>query len=174
MEWLTTFFYNISEIFPRLLHVTEDMVGLKMHGPSHTILEPGYHIYWPILHEIRSCYVTRQELDLPEQVLTTEDERIVLISTSIVYRIRNPVLALIETHDYECTVTEVAQRAVKELVTKNVFKESGYHSDEFDSKMMTAIQKDLNEYGLVIDNAFFTSIAKTKPLHISGIPWQMT
>ena len=168
MEWLTTFFYNISEFVPRLLHITEDMCALKMKGDRHFLLGPGYHIYWPLIHEIRSCYVTRQELDLPEQILTTSDGQIVLISTSIVYRIIDPVLSLIYTQSYESTVTEVAQRTVKSLVTRQTFDDIGYHSDEFDEKMLELIQQDLSQYGLTVDNAFFTSITKTRSIHMTG------
>lgn len=169
MEWLSTFFYAVAEFVPRLLHITEDMRCIKMSGGTHKRLDPGYHIYWPLIHEIRQCYITRQELDLPEQLLTTADGRTVLVSASIVYRIHGIVKALINTQDYESTTLEVAQHAVQELVTSSLADDVLSHDDRFDHALITTVRKGLVEYGLKVDEAFFTSAAKTKSYHITGI-----
>ena len=169
MEWLSSFLYSIAEFIPRLLHVTEDMVCLKMGWGGHIELYPGYHFYWPLIHEIRSCYSTRQELDLPEQILSSVDGETVLVSVSIVYRVTDVVKALIKTQDYESTVMEVAQRAVQASITTNDINTILSHDSDFDNSLAKVMQKDLCDYGLVVDNAFFTSAAITTPYHISGL-----
>ena len=169
MEWLSSFFYSISEIVPRLLHVTEDMRALRMGNKGHTKLNPGYHAYWPLIHEIRTCYITRQELDLPEQILVTKDGFTVIVSTSIVYRICNVRKALLKTQDYENTTTEVAQRAVKELVTSSNMSSITGQDNTNEQLLINLMQRNLQKYGLRVENAFFTSATKTRSYHFTGI-----
>lgn len=138
------------------------------HG-GHKKLDPGYHFYWPLMHEMRTCYITRQELDLPEQVLTTKDNKTVLMSASIVYRISSVTKALISTQDYESTTVEVAQRAIKELVTSSDFSDLLIGDHDIENTLISLMQKDLQKYGLKVDNAFFTSLAQSKSYHFTGI-----
>lgn len=152
-----------------MIHVTEDMRAVELCADKHILLTPGYHWYLPCISEIRSCYITRQELDLPEQILTTSDGVVVIISASIVYRIFGVVKALINTQDYVSTVVEVAQRAVSEIVTSSTSEEVLHHSLGFDQALITVAQKELADYGLNIDEAFFTSAAETASYHLTGV-----
>lgn len=169
MEWFSSLLYHMANLFPRLIHITEDIRGVKLKRGTHKRLEPGYSIYWPLFTEIRTCCITRQELDLPEQILTTLDGRTVVASVSIVYRIHGVIKALIGTQNYETTVMEVAQRAVKYMVSSNPAEYSINHNEDFDKQLMKKIQKDVLAYGLKIDDAFLTSCAMTTPIHITGI-----
>jgi regulator of protease activity HflC (stomatin/prohibitin superfamily) len=169
MEWLSSFFYALSEFIPRLLHVTEDMRCIKLARGSHRKLDPGYHVYWPLIHEIRTCYITRQELDLPDQILTTTDDKTIVVSTSVVYRISGVTKALISTQDYESTTIEVAQRAVKQLVSSSSFEDLLAPDHNIEDTLIALMQKDLHNYGLKVDNAFFTSLSKSKSHHITGV-----
>jgi regulator of protease activity HflC (stomatin/prohibitin superfamily) len=167
MEWISSFFYFITDFIPRLLHVTEDMLGVKMHGATHKVLKPGYHIYLPIIHSIRTGYITRQELDLPDQLLQSVDGHAMLVSASIVYRISDIVEALIKTQDYESTVIEATQRAIKSFVSINTL--NTVTSDHNGDKLLELTQKIVNEYGLIVESVFITSAGKTKSYHITGI-----
>lgn len=169
MEWLVSFIQTFTSIFPHMLHVTEDMRAVKLYSSNHKLLLPGYHFYLPCIHEVRVCYITRQELDLPEQILTTSDGITVLVSASIVYRIHGVLKALINTQDYSSTVVEVAQRAVSEMVTSSTSEEVLNHSAGFDHALIMTAQKDLADYGLKIDEAFFTSAAETQSYHLTGV-----
>ena len=166
MEWVSYFFYSIAEFIPRVLHITEDMMGVKMHGSSHKILKPGYHIYLPLIHAIRTGYTTRQELDLPEQLLQSSDEHTMLVSASIVYRISDIIEALVKTQDYESTVTEAAQRAIKYFVSQNNLEKIVTYNDG--EELLKLTQKIVNEYGITIDSVFITSAAKTRSYHLTG------
>lgn len=169
MEWFSSLLYHMANLFPRLIHITEDIRGVKLKSGTHKKLEPGYSIYWPLFTELRTCCITRQELDLPEQILTTLDGRTVVASASIVYRIHGVIKALIGTQNYETTVIEVAQRAVKYMVSSHVADYVTTHNEEFDKELIKKIQKDVVHYGLKIDDAFLTSCAITTPFHITGI-----
>jgi regulator of protease activity HflC (stomatin/prohibitin superfamily) len=168
MEWLSSFFYTVSEIIPRLLHITKDMRAVKLSGNNYVKLKPGYHVYWPLIHDVRTCYITRQEIDLPEQILVTSDGQSVMVSTSIVYKVKSVIKALIYTQDYENTAVEVAQRAVKQLVTSHSLLEVVGFDDENEDLLITLMQKNLNKYGLSVENAFFTSATKTRSYHFTG------
>jgi regulator of protease activity HflC (stomatin/prohibitin superfamily) len=169
MDWISSFFQAVGEFIPRMMHIREDVRGIKMFRGRHKRLDPGYHFYWPLIHEIRTCYITRQELDLPEQILTTKDNKTVLMSSSIVYRISSVTKAMIHTQDYASTAIEVAQRAIKELVTSSKFEELLIGDHDIENMLISLMQKDLRKYGLKVDNAFFTSLAQSKSFHFTGI-----
>ena len=169
MDWISSFFHAIGQFIPRLLHITEDMRCLLMSRGGHKKLDPGYHFYWPLIHEIRTCYITRQELDLPEQVLTTRDNKTVLTSASVVYRISSVTKPLISTQEQTSTTVEVAQRAIKELVTSSEFHELLVGDHDIENTLISLMQKELHKYGLKVDNAFFTSLAQSKSFHFTGI-----
>jgi len=169
MEWISSLFYSLANFFPRLLNLTEDMVCVRMNGSTHKRLEPGYHIYIPLIHEIRTAYTTRQELDLPEQILTTRDQQAVLVSASLVYRVVDPFKALIQTQDYSDTVIEVAQKSVKSMVTHSNLKDVIVENKEFDEEFRRRIMSDVEVYGLEIDESFLTSAVATDPHHVSGL-----
>jgi len=167
MEWISSLFHFIADFVPRLLHITEDMRGVKMHGATHKVLNSGYYIYLPIIHSIRTGYITRQELDLPEQLLQSVDGHTMLVSASIVYRISDIVEALIKTQDYESTVTEAAQRAIKSFVSTNTL--NVVVSDHDCDQLLKLTQDIVTEYGIIVDSVFITSAGKTNSYHITGI-----
>jgi regulator of protease activity HflC (stomatin/prohibitin superfamily) len=169
MEWISSLFYSLANFLPRLLNLTEDMVCIRMNGSKHKRLKPGYHIYTPLIHEIRTAYITRQELDLPEQILTTRDQQAVLVSASLVYRVVDPVKALIQTQNYSDTVIEVAQKSVKSMVTHSDLRDVIVENEDFDEELRSRIMSDIEEYGLEIDEAFLTSAVATNPYHVSGL-----
>lgn len=156
-EWLGKWIPRI-EIIPTTHKGVKFRRGNEVHA-----LEPGLHIYWPLITEFRVYATARQAVDLRPQVLTLKDGTTVLIGALITYEIDDIEKALARTWDVEESVRDSALSAITEVclpLSWSELKELA-HSNKLNIKLRASARPVLAEYGVKVLKLTLTDLAIT-------------
>lgn len=112
--------------------------------------------------------VKRQTLNLPPQVLTTKDYKEILASVVVTYEIDDIHKALVDTYDFEDTIRETAQGAVKKVIATKEFQEILENQHEIDVELCRRIRSVIRPFGVRVIEAVVTDFGKTKIYRLVG------
>lgn len=170
-SWIGELARFFGSLLPRLLIVKFSHNAVKyVHGSKVVLLEPGLHVYWPIVTEIEMCAVVRQVQSLQSQVLDTKDGVTVLVDGLICYSIDDTVAFLAENENSYDTIDDVATAAIRSVVVEYGFEELRSGSARVNTQLTRQTQKMLKQFGVVVEYARFTNFARCRVLHLSGGP----
>ena len=165
MEWL-------GKLIPRIIIVKATHAGVKYVCGSKVVkLNPGIHVYWPIVTDYELHPVARQSVNLPTQVIMTADKKPVVIGVVAVYTIHDVVAVLAKNWDIDETVSDITQTAVVEVVSKATLDEliSKIRTD-IKAQLTTTTRKLLKPYGLRISKCAVTDFSTCRVIKLVGDP----
>lgn len=165
-EWLSNILTTCAKVLPHLVHVKCTHAGVMFRSSSYKVLRPGLHCYFPFYSEPIVIPVERQAVDLQAQTLTCEDGVTVEVAATVVYRITDVEKALTATWDHDATVAEVAQRSVKNCVTRLSSESVLYGAKGFDSLLRKRLIRELIPYGVDVKQAFLTTAVPVKTFRV--------
>ena len=169
-SWLGQVFEAILLLFPRVAIIRATHGGVKWRCGSKVIaLAPGLHIWWPLISEIEILPTARQTHNVPTQVLTTRDNKKAVIGIVVVYRINNVILAFGQLNwDVDTTVNDIAQAAVVSVIAQYTFVEllEKLGSDKMNCLLTQAAKKELDKFGVAVQQAKITDFAECRVLKI--------
>jgi hypothetical protein len=132
-------------------------------------LEPGFHWLVPIIHGVKTTPVRSVTIELPGQKVMTSDGLVYEVSVNVVYRVDDATRALtmVDHLDAGCRaaipiiVTGVLRtRTQSQLVDRQVL----------DRELSERMHAWVSRWGLVIEQAGFTTIAPSKSLlHVTQL-----
>jgi len=161
--WLGQIFEAILKFVPRVLIIRATHAGVKwQHGREVRPLMPGLHVYWPLVTEIEVIVTARQTLNLPTQVLTTRDNKKVVVGTVVVYRIRDVVQAIGKINwDVDTTINDITQAAVVSVIAQHTLQEllDMIPMDRLNDLLTIATRKELRQYGVYVTRCKLTDFA---------------
>lgn len=170
LDWLGWVAESILQLIPRLRLIRSTHAGVRFTRGEAFPLKAGLHVYWPIWSEIRELCVVRQTVDLRYQSLISSDGVGVVVSVTVVYEIDDALKALTLTDDIVDTIGDLAQRAVKTVVSSCTTEElkSGVRQKKrsVDRVLMAKIALDVREYGVRVVGAFIADISIPRMIHI--------
>lgn len=170
LGWIGEIARFLGSLVPRLLIVQSSHRAVAYRWGRHVVeLGPGPHVYWPLVTPIETCAVVRQVLDLPTQLLETADGRTVVASGVIEYEIANVVAFLAETENGYDSIRLVATAAVRNLVMDSTREELGAADADVAERLLTsAVQEDLEPYGVRVLRARLSDFAAVRAVHLTG------
>lgn len=164
--WLGEIARFVGSLIPRLLVVQKSHRAVKyVHGKNVVLLEPGLHVYWPLVTPVEMCAVVRQVINLPTQLLETRDGTPVAAGGVIEYEIKDAVRFLAELENGYEAIAAVALASVRQVITASV------HGDEpelLDEELTVAVKRDLRSYGVRVRRARLSDLARVRPVHLTG------
>jgi regulator of protease activity HflC (stomatin/prohibitin superfamily) len=165
-EWLNDVAAWIGALIPEwdLLEPTDGGVKFKPGGKI-VVLVPG-HIYWwwPATSSIVTMPIRRQTTSL-NQRLTTKDDITISVNTVIVYEIEDVRKALVDTHDFEDTIEEVAQKLVVQPIMSRDFNQIRVdiaESNEMRNELTRGARSILTPYGVRVMDSYVSDFSETK------------
>lgn len=173
--WFGQVIEALLSFIPRLILVRATHQGVKWkYGKYAKRLDPGLHLYWPLVSDYELIVTARQTLNLPTQSLMTKDRKQVVVGSVIVYRIRDAVDAIGERNwDVDSTLRDITQATVVEVVTSNTLEDllngmaQGNDSDLIKS-FTENVRKELRQFGVYIGQAKFSDFSTSKVFNIMG------
>lgn len=166
---------SILSVIPRMVIVRATHRGIKwVMGAQAKAVEPGITVYWPLVTDMEVQVVARQTADIPNQVLTTQDRKQVVVGSFLVFGINDIVQALGERNwDVESTVRDITQGAIVEEITKRTLDEllngvAGGRDSEFHIELTENCRKQLRQFGVYVHRAGITDCAVCKVHKILG------
>lgn len=172
MNWLNDIFEWFWELFPRLelLNPTEGGVKFKP-GAKTVLLKPGHlYWYWPVTTEVHTLSIKRQTI-MVEQVLTTFDGIAVIVKTVIAYVIDDVEKALVETTDFDDTISEIGQKGTVKAIAKRRYEDildGMVESNDLRNEVTQGARSALHPFGVRVIDAFVSSFAETKVFTHNG------
>lgn len=128
-----------------------------------SILQPGFHVYWPVVTEVEEYPVKRQSVVLSPQVVTTTDGFEVLVSGLLVYSIDDLIKLQAETWDPEDTIREIALSGVHDVCCRQSLDYlRAEQGKKLDTLLRQEVRKDLAEYGVQVIKVTLTTMARTQ------------
>jgi hypothetical protein len=134
---------------------------LFVFGRVRRVLEPGFHPLVPIVYHVRKTPVRHVTLDLPKQRVTTSDGLVYDVQVSLVYRIADPVAALVEIDHVRNGIEVVLALVVQELLRAKTRAEIVARTG-LDEELAARTGAKLQSWGVAVVQAGFTSIAPTR------------
>lgn len=171
LGWIGEIARFVGSLFPRLLIVQASHRGVKyVWGREVVELEPGPHVYWPLVTPVELCAVVRQTIDLPAQLLETADGQVVVASGAIEYEIEDAVAFLAQAENGYDSIRLVATGAVRDMVTDCTLEELRADRGMADRLLTGHAQDDLEPYGVRVLRARLSDFARVRPIHLTGGP----
>jgi regulator of protease activity HflC (stomatin/prohibitin superfamily) len=131
-------------------------------GRAKKVLEPGFHPLIPIVQQVRQTPIRSVTLDLPRQRVTTRTGLVYEVDSTLVYHVADPVVALTGIEDVKKGCLTLMPLLVQELMREQT-RESLTGRAALDAELMARAQKALGRWGLVVEQAGFSTIAPTAP-----------
>lgn len=166
--WIGQIIEWVGSFIPHYVHVKATHMGIMFYRSNTITLDPGLHWYLPFWSEPLLYPIKRQTLNLPPQVLTTIDNITILVSVVVTYDIYDIHKAMVDTYDFEDTIREVSQVAVKKVITVKTFTNIGESDDEIDRELCRRIRSAIRVYGVRVIEAAITDLGKTRIYRLVG------
>lgn len=169
LDWLGEIIQAALRLVPRVSIIKSTHKGVAfVRGKNIRVVEPGLYVWWPLVTECQFYPVVRQSLDLPTQVLTTEDDLAVIISGVVVYTVNDIKTALTDQWDMNETIRVLSQAALRDVVCSVPFAYINQNRSQVESRLKTALKRELTPYGIDVVDAKLTDFARTNVLAIAG------
>jgi regulator of protease activity HflC (stomatin/prohibitin superfamily) len=169
LGWIGKIAEFVGSLFPRLLIVEATHRGVRFRHGKHVIpLEPGLHIYWPLVTMIQVVPVVRQTTRPPVQGLTTKDGHSVSVRGMVRYKIRNIKQALAETWELDVAIADESTALLCDLIMRSTFDEIKNSRRELDEAFTEAAKKMLTDYGVTVLLAHLTDFVDSTTLNHQG------
>ena len=171
-DWINDIAGWIGDLIPEwdLLLLTDGAVKFKPGGRT-VVLKPG-HIYWwwPVTSQVSIIGVRRQTLSF-NQRLTTKDGVTISVNFVIVFEIEDVYKALVDTHDFEDTIEEVAQKLTIQPIMSRDFDEirtDMAESNEMRNELTRGARTVLSPYGVRVLDSYVSDFTETRVFSHEG------
>lgn len=127
-------------------------------GRLHRTLGPGFHWQCPIIDDMSTIVVCTQAVNLPNQSITLEDGQSVALSGAIEYSITDAAAALLNVHDLDVAIQNLAMGVLAEQVSALTFPECDRgHIEEV---TIGEMKERCDRWGVLLSRVWITDIAK--------------
>jgi len=169
LAWISEIFQWIGQFIPRWEIVPTTHGAVKfVWGKKVIPLGPGWHVFWPLSTKFESYPTVRQTTNLRAQTLVTKDNKTIIASGLVVYRIYDIEAILARTYEPDETIEEIALGAINHVIsgkTWDALKEE--HADgRLDKEMRKRVRALLRTYGVHVLKASLTDLAPCKVLKL--------
>ena len=124
-------------------------------------LEPGFHWLIPVVHGVKKTPVRSVTIDLPPQKVMTADGLVYDVSVNVVYRVADATKALTVVDHVDSGCRAVIPLFVTEVLRVLDQTEVGDRAT-LDRRLADLINGWISRWGLVIEQAGFTTISPAK------------
>ena len=166
LDWIGYIIEWIGNFIPRIAHIKKTHKGVMYTRSGAKIVDAGMHVYLPLWTSLELYPIKRQTLNIPPQTLTTKNGETLLVAVAVIYYINDVYRALVGTYELQDTISDICQQSVKYCILQHSFDEIIQNQEEIDEEICADISSSVIDYGVGIENAFITDIAKVKVLKI--------
>mgnify|MGYP000153068607 CR=1 FL=1 len=163
---LFDFVYEFLDLFQFwvIIDQYEEAVVLRF-GKYNRSLKPGLRFIIPFgIEEVHADNVVPCSMPLSEQMLVTKDDRRILLSTVLMWRIFDIRRCLLDVEDAEDTLADIALGYVAEAVGEADWDE--IRTKRFRNGIKKSIQKTAREWGITVYTVKFKDITEARTLRV--------
>lgn len=160
-DTLVTKLFEIVELFfcARICHQWERGVVLRF-GKFHRMAKPGMVWHWPLnIESVALEDIYSKPARLGAQSLTTADAQSVVLSPTIVYRVRNVKKVILKAGGHEEAILAIVPGTVAELVVGS--KWSDLNTEEFRQTVLALCRDRAYDWGIEVESLQFSDLVAT-------------
>ena len=128
-------------------------------GKYDRVLEPGWHIIWPIFQSCKKIDIRTRAVDVPEQVAITSDNVSIKINAVIYYKVFDAGKALCEVENFNYAVGQLAQTTMRNVVGTVTLDQLLTDREKISSNICQIIDKATDPWGVKVENVELKDIS---------------
>ncbi len=121
-------------------------------GKYAKVLNPGWHVIWPIFQSCKKIDIRTRAVDVPEQVAITSDNVSIRINAVIYYKVFDAGKALCEVENFQYAVGQLAQTTMRNAVGAVSLDELLSERDKISSEICSVIDEATDPWGIKVEN----------------------
>lgn len=128
-------------------------------GKFQKVLNPGWHLVFPIFQKFQKIDVRVDVVDVPEQDAITKDNVSIKINAVLYFNIFDAKKALLAVSHCKYAVTQLAQTTMRNLVGSVTLDELLTDRERISNEICLIVDKATDEWGVKIQNVELKDIA---------------
>ena len=142
----------------RQINQYERGILFKM-GKYAKVLEPGWHVIWPIFYSMRKIDIRTRAVDVPEQVAITSDNVSIKINAVIYYKVFDAGKALCEVENFHYAVGQLAQTTMRNVVGTVTLDQLLTDREKISANICEIIDNATDPWGIKVENVELKDIS---------------
>ncbi|HNP75045.1 MAG TPA: slipin family protein [bacterium] len=136
-----------------LRQINEYERGVKFQlGRFCLIMNPGWHLVWPVIQTMQKIDVRVRAVDVPDQEAITKDNISVRINAVIYYKISDAAKAVIEVENFAYAVSQLAQTTMRNATGEVSLDELLSNREEISSRIQKIVDQASDPWGIKVIN----------------------
>ena len=165
MNWFNQLFKKVFCWIPRIWLVNPDEGGVRITlGSQYCSTPPGWYVYWPLIQGVEKIVVTPQVIDLRVQSVFTKDRKDMCFGGGIMYRVDDPVKAILKVQDYDKSLYTLALGIVAEYINEHDYNDCIIKGIR--EEILKGIREAATGWGLKIMKMYVTDFGTTWNLRL--------
>jgi len=166
MGWLQEIFDRLMSIFPRLFILAPYEAGVRMLlGKYVKKISPGIYFYWPLIQKIEYMEVQTQVVDLRTQSVRTADNKDIVVSGAIQYRIADIEKAVCNVQSVDDSLETLALGIILDFVNGKTMREL-QKVDSLKQELRKGMAEACSGWGVKIEKVYITDIGCTQNIRL--------
>jgi modulator of FtsH protease HflK len=164
-DWLKGIIESIWEnLLPFFIIQQYECGAVFRLGLYHRTLAPGFHWRWPLAEHIVTEHTVTTTLALEPQTITTKNDKAVVVSGIVRYRIVDIKPFICEINNQHDVLRDTSMGAVLKLTRQIELR--ALLDDPPESKIASDIRRQVKPFGIEIDSFTFTDIGQIRTLRL--------
>jgi regulator of protease activity HflC (stomatin/prohibitin superfamily) len=123
------------------------------------ILQPGWHVIWPVFQSMRKVDVRVKAVDVPSQLAITKDNVSANINAVIYYKVASVEKAVLEVENFFYAVSQLAQTTMRNIIGEVTLDELLSERNKISERIRDIIDKATDAWGIKVDNVELKDIS---------------
>jgi len=132
---------------------------LYVMGHFAKVLNPGWHVIWPIFQSFQKVDIRTKAVDVPEQEAITRDNVSIKINAVLYYNVFDAGKAINEVEHFNYAVSQLAQTTMRNAVGAVTLDELLSEREKISSEICAIIDKATDPWGIKVDNVELKDIS---------------
>ena len=121
-------------------------------GRFSKILDPGWHVILPIIHQLTKVDVRTKAVDVPEQDAITKDNISVRINAVIYYKVFDASKAILAVERFQYAVSQLAQTTMRNAIGSVTLDELLIEREKLSESICKIIDEATDPWGIKVEN----------------------
>ena len=137
---------------------------LFIRGKYSRVLNPGWHIIWPIFESCQKIDIRTRAVDVPEQEAITSDNVSIKINAVIYYKVFDAGKALCEVENFHYAVGQLAQTTMRNVVGTVTLDQLLTDREKISLNICEIIDKATDPWGVKVENVELKDISLSQEM----------
>ena len=133
-------------------------------GKYAKVLNPGWHVIWPIFQSCKKIDIRTRAVDVPEQVAITSDNVSIRINAVIYYKVFDAGKALCEVENFQYAVGQLAQTTMRNVVGTVTLDQLLTDREKISANICEIIDKATDPWGVKVENVELKDISLSQEM----------